>query len=36
MQKPHDVHFGTEGSEFLAKKVAAEIEALLPPASKGR
>jgi lysophospholipase L1-like esterase len=34
MQKPHDVHFGTEGSEFLAKKVAREIEALLPPASQ--
>jgi lysophospholipase L1-like esterase len=30
MQKPHDVHFREEGSEFLAKKVADEIAALLP------
>ena len=29
MQKPHDVHFSTEGSEFLAKKVAEEIGAAL-------
>ena len=30
MQKPHDVHFGGEGSEFLAKKVAEEIATALP------
>ena len=30
LQNPRDVHFKTEGSEFLAKKVAAEIEAALP------
>ncbi len=30
MQKPHDVHFSMEGSEFLAKQVAQVIEAALP------
>ena len=30
MQKPHDVHFGSEGSEFLAEKVATEIAKTLP------
>jgi len=30
MQRPHDVHFPTEGSEFLAKKVAEEIAGVLP------
>jgi lysophospholipase L1-like esterase len=34
LQKPHDVHFGTEGSEFLAKKVAEEIAAALPAAAR--
>ena len=29
LQRANDVHFGTEGSEFLAKKVAAEITAAL-------
>ena len=29
LQKPHDVHFGTDGYEFLAKKVAEEIAAVL-------
>ena len=29
LQRAHDVHFGTEGSEFLAKKVAEEIAAAL-------
>jgi len=32
MQKPHDVHFGGEGSEFLAGKVAEAIGAVLPVA----
>lgn len=31
MQKPHDVHFRVEGSEFLAIKVAEEIAKALPP-----
>ena len=30
LQNPHDVHFSKEGSEFLAKQVAASIEAQLP------
>jgi acyl-CoA thioesterase-1 len=30
LQNPRDVHFSKEGSEFLAKQVAAEIEAQLP------
>lgn len=30
LQKPKDVHFTEEGSAFLAKRVAAEIEAALP------
>lgn len=30
MQKPHDVHFGSEGSDFLAVKVAADITKALP------
>ena len=30
LQRAHDVHFGTEGSEFLARKVAEEIAAALP------
>ena len=29
MQKPRNVHFSVEGSEFLAKKVAQEISAVL-------
>lgn len=29
LQKPQDVHFTEEGSAFLAKKVAAEIETAL-------
>ncbi len=32
MQKPGDVHFKAEGSEFLAKQVAAAIEKALPKA----
>jgi acyl-CoA thioesterase-1 len=31
MRKPHDIHFGEEGYEFLAKKVAEEIGKVLPP-----
>ncbi len=34
LQKPKDVHFTSEGSDFLAKKVAAEIEAVLPKSLK--
>ena len=34
MQKPRDVHYTDKGSAFLAKKVAAEIEAVLPKPSK--
>jgi lysophospholipase L1-like esterase len=34
MQKPHDVHFGTEGSDLLAKKVAEVIAAALPAAAR--
>jgi acyl-CoA thioesterase-1 len=34
LQKPRDVHYTDEGSAFLAKKVAAEIEAVLPKPSK--
>ncbi|MFZ2640107.1 MAG: SGNH/GDSL hydrolase family protein [Verrucomicrobiia bacterium] len=34
MQKPKDVHYTDEGSAFLAKKVAAEIGAVLPKPSK--
>ena len=34
MQKSRDVHYTDEGSAFLAKKVAAEIEAVLPKSSK--
>lgn len=30
LQNPKDVHFNKEGSEFLAKEVAAKIEAQLP------
>lgn len=30
LQKPHDVHFGEQGSEFLAKKVSEEIAKALP------
>lgn len=30
LQNPRDVHFNKEGSEFLAKEVAAKIEAELP------
>lgn len=30
LQKPKDVHFTEEGSAFLAKRVAAEIETALP------
>lgn len=30
LQNPRDVHFSKEGSEFLAKQVAASIEAQLP------
>ena len=30
LQRAHDVHFGTEGSEFLAKQVAEEIAKALP------
>jgi acyl-CoA thioesterase-1 len=30
MRKPYDVHFGGEGSDFLAKKVAEEIAKALP------
>jgi acyl-CoA thioesterase-1 len=30
LQNPKDVHFKTEGSAFLAKQVAASIEAALP------
>ncbi len=29
-QRPHDVHFTAEGSELLAKQVAAQIQAQLP------
>ena len=29
LQNPQDVHFKTAGSEYLAKQVAAEIEAAL-------
>jgi hypothetical protein len=32
MQRAHDVHFNMEGSEFLAKQVAASIAAALPGA----
>ena len=31
MQKPHDVHFSVEGSDYLAVKVAEEITKALPP-----
>jgi acyl-CoA thioesterase-1 len=34
VQKPKDVHYTEEGSALLAKKVAAEIEAVLPKPSK--
>ncbi|MBI5685249.1 MAG: SGNH/GDSL hydrolase family protein [Verrucomicrobia bacterium] len=34
MQKPRDVHYTDEGSAFLAKKVAIEIEAVLPKSAK--
>jgi hypothetical protein len=34
LQKPKDVHFSGEGSTFLAKKVAAEIEVVLPKPAK--
>lgn len=34
LQKPKDVHFTEEGSAFLAKKVAAEIQAALPKPTK--
>jgi len=30
LQKPKDVHFTEEGSAFLAKRLAAEIETALP------
>ena len=30
LQNPKDVHFNSDGSEFLAKQVAAKIEAQLP------
>lgn len=30
LHNPKDLHYGKEGYEFLAKKVAAEIEKLLP------
>ena len=30
LQNPHDVHYKSAGSEFLAQKVAAEIEKVLP------
>jgi len=30
LQKPRDLHYKPEGSEFLAQKVAAEIEKVLP------
>ena len=33
LQKPKDLHYTDEGSAFLAKKVAAEIEAVLPKPS---
>jgi lysophospholipase L1-like esterase len=36
MRKPHDVHFGEEGYEFLAKKVAEEIAAELPAVAPQR
>ena len=36
MQKPHDLHFGSEGSEFLAQKVAEVIAKALPAVSKQR
>ncbi len=36
MRKPHDVHFGEEGSEFLARKVAEEITKALPPGQPRR
>ncbi len=36
MRKPHDVHFGDEGSAFLAKKVAEEIAKALPPRAAGQ
>ncbi len=36
MRKPHDVHFGDEGSEFLAKKVAEEIAKALPQSAGQR
>jgi len=34
LQKPKDVHYTDEGSAFLAKKVAAEIKAVLPKLAK--
>ncbi|MFA6563936.1 MAG: SGNH/GDSL hydrolase family protein [Verrucomicrobiia bacterium] len=34
LQKPKDLHYTDEGSAFLAKKVAAEIEAALQKTSK--
>jgi acyl-CoA thioesterase-1 len=36
MRKPHDVHFGEEGSAFLAKKVAEEIAKALPAPAQPR
>jgi len=30
LQNPHDVHYKAEGYQFLAKQVAAQIEAALP------
>lgn len=33
IQRPANVHFSDEGSEFLARKVAASIEAVLPKSS---
>ncbi len=36
MRKPHDVHFGDEGSDFLAKKVAEEIAKALPSTAERR
>jgi acyl-CoA thioesterase-1 len=33
-QRPYDVHFTAEGSEYIAQTLAKAIEALLPPAAK--
>jgi hypothetical protein len=35
-QKPHDVHFIPEGSQFLAQQVAAAIQAQLPKPDRAK